>query len=465
MPNYSNQDLNTNILKYIIPKLNATSDTLTDNFCVAATLTVGEASSSKFVYSYDGITWTDADSGNDIFDVCNCISFNGLLYLAGGYKEDGCGSGLAYSIDGKNWLPVNCSPFEGGQVCDIIWANGKWVACGSTEVGYNPFSPSASPNQISENGLYTAGCGDGIIASSSDGKWWGCEYTSCSVNVFTSLAYSGIYYMVGGNNHKIKWSKDAHCWHTVCGDKPCFTTALSYNNKMWVAAGKYGETAYSYCGTEDWNSGNYLEAFDNDHKIPNKLSWNGNVWVLVGYPRNFKCSGVGGIQIYYSTNGHCWNAAENTSELIDVVTSLTWNGSTWIAGGANLTYAETTCQPCEPSVAPVSSPAFIYSIDGINWTLNNRELLSGNQLTGNFNIFAIESRNIVNYHRACHTLSLNKIAYWIEELFNYTLPANSIEKISTFASKPQPIPSTDADDTNLADNKPSTVHIVPPQDS
>ena len=451
----SNQDINTNILKYIIPKLNNTSDTLTDNFCVAATLTldlVSESILSKFVYSYDGITWQDADSGSQLLDICNCISYNGLMWIAGGININ-CGSGLAYSVDGKNWLPVNCSPFDSGQCCDIMWANGKWFACGSTDyslLNARTLKNKQNSDQVNARGVLIPAGSEGIIASSNDGKYWNTEYQSCSTNIFTCLAYSGVLYMVGGNNYKIKWSKDGNCWHTVCGDKPEFTTALSYNNKMWVAAGIDGEVSYSYCGTEDWNSASDITSFEG--KIPNKLSWNGYMWVMVAYPFTFDPDYVGGIQIAYSTNGHCWNDVTGTSSLINIVTSLTWNGTTWIAGGGMINY---------DSEIPTFTPKLIYSVNGQDWQENSREILAGNTLTGNYAIFALESRNIVHYQRTVHAVSLNEIAYWIGELFGYAIPANTNDNLTALLAKPHPGPSSDADDTNLADNKPSTVHIVP----
>jgi len=469
--NVSNQDLNTNILKYIIPKLNNTSDTLTDNFCVAATLSfdyTAETITSQFVYSYDSITWQEADSGSELLTVCNSISYNGLIYIAGGFNADG-GSGLAYSADGKNWFPVYCSPFEDGQCCDIMWANGRWFACGSTEVSglstqinARALKNKVKSNKVDARGVIIPSNGNGIIASSNDGKHWCVEYESCSVSVFTCLAYSGILYMVGGDNYRIKWSKDGNCWHTVCGDKPEVTTSLSYNNKMWVAAGTtYNDetdnneciVSYSYCGTEDWNTTSPLSYFEN--KLVNKLLWNGYIWVMVAYPYFLDSDYIGGIQIAYSTNGHCWNAVSNTSGLINMVNSLTWNGTTWIAGGADISY------PTNPDELPTFSPVFIYSIDGINWQKNTREILSGNSLTGNFAIFAMESRNIVHYQRTVHSLSLNEVAYWIAELFDYTVPAVSNDKITALLAKPHPGPSSDADDSNLENNKPSTVHIVP----
>ena len=80
--------------------------------------------------------------------------------------------------------------------------------------------------------------------------------------------------------------------------------------------------------------------------------------------------------------------------MIDVCLSVVWNGINWIVGGANVnleTFEYT--------------PVFIYSIDGQNWNLNDRSLLPTNRLANNNNaIFAIQSRNIMNYYVSCNSI-------------------------------------------------------------
>jgi len=396
----SNYNINNNndsaILKYIVPRLNGV-ETVTDNFCVAASFPADLCEGvGKMVYSYNGVTWKNADSGGQLLKFINKISYNGLIWLAGGIEEN-CVS-MIYSVDGKNWLPVEGNNPFWGQCTDIIWANGHWFACGSTYScnltrgkvdAKTKEEKQLKTKEIKERGWIPESPEDrGKIVKSDDGKRWYCVYDECWPDVFTSLAFDGVLLLAGGDRHALLYSYDGECWDCVDwdDDSMCVITSLGFNNKMWVAGGINGEFAYSYNGY-CWSCIRYVDEFSDN--ICNQIQWNGSVWVAVAYNL---CS-TGGYQIAYSHDSKCWHAVD-VSSLTDLCFSVVWNGFNWVVGGADVNQE-----------TGEFTPTFIYSKNGVDWNLNDRTILPSNRLADNNNaIFAIQSKNITNYYRACNSV-------------------------------------------------------------
>jgi len=92
---------------------------------------------STFIWSDDGITWNDIQCNNgggiNLFSIsCNGMAYNNNgLWVAVG---NGINS-VAYSTDGKNWIPSTSgnSIFISGAV-GITWNNNNWIAVGGEKI-------------------------------------------------------------------------------------------------------------------------------------------------------------------------------------------------------------------------------------------------------------------------------------------------------------------------------------------
>jgi hypothetical protein len=107
--------------------------------------------------------------------------------------------------------------------------------------------------------------------------------------------------------------------------------SIAYNGTIWVAAGN-GGTCYSYDGIV-WATAT------NEVTRGQQVTWNGNVFAVVGAPRN---------KISYSTDGINWTATTYTS-FNGTPRGILWTGDKWII------FAEST-------------PTMKFSFDGKTWT-------------------------------------------------------------------------------------------------
>jgi hypothetical protein len=95
---------------------------------------IGNGDTYQIAYSYDGINWTGTGTG--IFDECNGIAWNGTLWVAVGNPVSPITSNatIAYSSDGKMWMPVTNSRTNNFyQGNDVAWNGSLWVAVGGND--------------------------------------------------------------------------------------------------------------------------------------------------------------------------------------------------------------------------------------------------------------------------------------------------------------------------------------------
>jgi cytoskeletal protein CcmA (bactofilin family) len=152
--------------------------------------------SNMFATSYDGINWS-AQPSNAIFGDAGvqAIAYNGNLWVATGNQGV---STIAYSLDGINWAGVDASSFTFQSWGNTVAWNGSiWVAGGTSASGlclaysYDAFNWTLSPSQtfnfdcwsVAWNGLQWTAVGDSnvTIARSTNGVNW----TSISSALFT----------------------------------------------------------------------------------------------------------------------------------------------------------------------------------------------------------------------------------------------------------------------------------------
>lgn len=145
-------------------------------------LATGEADTDGNVlfYSEDGKTWTAASSsdGSDILGGANgrglALAYRDGLWLMGGGNLVSTEKQIWWSEDGMTWTGVATSDTFGtdGQVNDIIFGDGKWVAVGESEGG-----PSA-------------------VLYSTNGKGWTEGSSNTGDHVLEDVVYSNGYFIV-----------------------------------------------------------------------------------------------------------------------------------------------------------------------------------------------------------------------------------------------------------------------------
>ena len=281
---------------------------------------------------------------------------------------------LEYSYDGITWdTIVSASKFVG-------------VAQGATTVSYN-------------NGLWIAGTNSSTpLLYSRNGFMW---YASPSATIFLEIfrvASNGALWVAGGRGaNRMAYSYDGITWTPSSSGNSIFTqncTGVAWNGSMWVACGKgTNSLAYSYDGIT-WTvspSGNLL--YPQNSSIAN-VAWASttSIWVAAGQIMSYSYDGItwtaaanrllnsaacvatngsmwvaGGQngynnQVIYSMDGITWVSSPSADSFLNWwCSSVTWNGSLWVASGGR--YG--------------GSGSIIYSSDGITWAQSPRQMPAG----------------------------------------------------------------------------------------
>jgi hypothetical protein len=362
---------------------------------------VGGYPNGTLAYSPDALHWTFADSGGSQFfnDGGQCIAWNGVRWLAGGYDDQG--NALKTSLDGSNWTTVSIPDlFPSGRYCfvnSIDWNGSVWNIMGRGRinnrdrqfiaysydssnwtlvvdplsdvtgyglasrrvlpyVGVSPSPPTPTP-LLTENFMVAAGYGSADLTYSYDGLKW---YVADASGIFNtgndgyawSVAWSGnMWIATGEGSNTLAYSSDGIRW-TAVQNSP-FTSAgwsAAWNGQMWVAGGSGSNTlAYSLDGI-NWTgadaSSNIFYSGGPARGGAFVVAWNGSYWLAGG---GYATSNI----FAYSYDGSNWTKVE-TNVFAAECQGLTWNGKFWVAAGDN---------------GEVSGgPNFAYSYDGITWT-------------------------------------------------------------------------------------------------
>ena len=214
-----------------------------------------------------------------------------------------CSAGKPYwSRDGINWTAA-----EGAQASmnDIVFANDKFVAVGSTDAYYSADgmtwvsagSVDASQPYATRNALaygdnrYVCVCKNGYlyhsvdgkswtqankpgtsnfvsvayghagfvavtdsagICKSVDGKTWGSITTVKAGGIFYDIAYGDGRYVAVGHNGNAYVSEDGSTWSTLSGMSSVNILSIAYGNGRFVAVGNNGNAYYLNDGATRW---------------------------------------------------------------------------------------------------------------------------------------------------------------------------------------------------------------------
>ncbi len=345
---YSSDGINWNGVSNSITKLSASGNGIAWNGSLW--VAVGAGTSGIIAYSRDGINWNGVtNSVSSIFVgvasttlVPNTITPPNPVIVALAFIPSPGGSTISYSTifysnDGVNWNPaygVTGTIFSSWG-SGVAWNGSMWVAVGAgvNTIAYSingkywlpsnnsTYIFSTSGNDIAWNGSiwFAVGAGVNTIAYSPDGLNW--NGVSNSTTIFSTsgngIAWNGsIWVAVGaGTSNTIAYSTDGNIWtgatNSIGGGNSTtiFSTSgnnIAWNGSMWVAVGSgtNNTIAYSYDGKEWTGVGNSIFSLSGYG-----VTWYRayNTWVAVG-------NGTSNT-IAYSSDGINWKGSSNPTSI------------------------------------------------------------------------------------------------------------------------------------------------------
>jgi hypothetical protein len=231
-------------------------------------------------YSYDGINWNNAASGDDFIEASGVAYGNGTFLAFGG----GGTSTIKYSTDGMNWYDsTGAFSVEGLYGA---YGNGVWIAVGN--------DPMNSIKRSLDNGV--TWLNDVILGGSFPGYGYGVAYNGTDKWVAMGLDGVGVKTIKYSSDDGLNWLYASSGKYDVVGRKVAFADGI------WIAVGN-GAIRYSNDGINWQNSKN--------SGVTNGITVAyGNGWWLVG------SSDVGNT-MKISQNGLLWY-----SPLINLFTKI-----------------------------------------------------------------------------------------------------------------------------------------------
>jgi len=250
----------------------------------------------KSAYSSDGVNW----SGSTLPDAAcwERVVYGNDKFVAVGGGLTGHTGLCAYSTDGETWSKADL-PTTVGELHDITYGAGKFVAVGSTGAVY-----------------------------SVNGTEWEAANLSISMG-FACVAYgNGKFVAIGGYTDDIHlfYSLDGVSWNDVSNTFTHPYSSIAFGNGKFVAVSGYGEIAYSEDGTA-WETA----------ALPESISAIG--WRDAAYG-NGKFVAISNDKSAWSPDGKTWTA-------MDMPVSANWAGIAYgdgkfaaTANGTTAAYAE-----------------------------------------------------------------------------------------------------------------------------
>jgi len=337
----------------------------------------GAWNGTQVAFSQDGQTWTGATG--PFSNSVNSLAYNGGTYVAG--TSGPMGSIFTSSgPDPSVWHPANGTNSL-AQVNAFASDGTKWVAVGvpdstqailiSTDITgatWTATGPDTTLTAVGWNGAWLAVDTNANSYTSPDGHIWTINPKSNDPFSAKSALYggysvahvNGLWVAVGkqdvANNNAITvaTSFNGITWLGATGPFS-YTSQLpsiksSVTGPYWIIAAQGNSTTCIATSTGpgyDWT----INPIPFPSGSANKIAKNGTKWVAVG--KFIYDNGLATSIISSNLSATGWNAGPTGSAPFDTGTSITWNGSTWIAGGLDAN-----------SLATIATSA-----DAITWTV------------------------------------------------------------------------------------------------
>ena len=228
---------------------------------------------NKLIYSSDGINWTASTSGNSLFTICYSVSWNGILWVAGGSGSNR----LAYSYDGIIWIASTSGNLVFTISCrSTVWNASIWVSGGN---GSNTFS-------YSFDGINWIAFGSSIITS-----------------IVYSISWNNLQFVASGNGtNTLAYSLDGQTWSASTNGNTFFTSsyAICWNGYLWVAGGTGLNTIVYSSDGQTWSASINGNAFFTSCFA---IAWNGSLWIAGGTGTNSVINSIDGKNWVNSSSG------------------------------------------------------------------------------------------------------------------------------------------------------------------
>ena len=274
------------------------------------TFVAGSNINPRIIYSFDGVTWNTAteNAPSDVIDVA--FGNNSFVAVSSGGSDQ-----FLYSPNGITWTEMD-SPGGYSTWSGVCYGSDKWVAVrtgGGTEVvAYSPdgltwYNTTAANGISSGDSLRDVAYGNGVYAIvgdyrgiySSDGINWS-DATGLGGSNWAGVAYgNGMFVAVGyGGNYRTAYSYDGINWNIVVGSNIADNVwkSVAYNNGLFVAVAQDGRSdqgMYTYDGI-NW------VAFSPLDLDLHGVTYGGDRWVAVGMGNDnimWSYTGTGADQI------------------------------------------------------------------------------------------------------------------------------------------------------------------------
>ena len=263
---------------------------------------VGGTAGTNIAYSYDGSIWTSANISQNSF---NGFASNTSLILALG----GAQAPIVYSTNGVSWTASSSAQgIFGASGCatSAVWNGSYWIA-----VGYSDSST--------------------ICVKSSDGITWtqvGNLPSLITQRIITIQYANSVWVAAGVGANSVTYSADGETWYPSTSGNMIINagsaTSILYTNSKWFMGVTGGNG--TACLATSQNGNTWTSSTTAFALLPsvNSLATNGSIIVAVG-------SSI----IYSNNNGITWFSTAPLSVLAgQTLTSVTWNGNTFMVGSS-----------------------------------------------------------------------------------------------------------------------------------
>ena len=343
---------------------------------------VAVGSSSTFVRSIDGVSWTHRE-----LPYTGLYPLYAVTYGNGQFVTVGEFGAILTSNDGVNWLRVH--PKDVLDFSDIAYGSGEFVAVGNW---YNDataqwegasaispdgldwtqahLGPRTGLNRVTYgNGQFVASSynlekyeGGTNIFTSTDGLNW-TQRQSGTSNALGALAYGNSRFVALAGPLNVVVSSDGVNWieHETWARVPL--VAVTYGNGQFVAVGGSYRSGSGSLASSD--GVNWVQCECGQLTIPNAVAYGGGRFVQAGYPDvdiNFI--------IASSPDGLNWLDSQAVTPLGPFLNGLAYGGGLFVAVGGGQAGGFGTDYYVGSWV--VQGPvAIVASTDGKNWVQHN----------------------------------------------------------------------------------------------
>ena len=233
-----------------------------DKFIITSGTRDDYGDSNIFVYSYDGLTWTQTTSGIPSNYWRKCVYGNGV-YVSVTYNESN--SPFIYSSDGINWTTATADVY-GNDWYDVCFGNGRFVAVQDSH-NYFAYSDNGITWVDTREGLHDNGAfkvtygagkyiaiGDGRAQYSVDGiSWSELSSLSSSYTFFKGrICYGPSGFILYEDSERLLCSIDGLSWQSCSLQTPIpenTNSDVCYGNGIYVLmlANRYSKIPFKYC--------------------------------------------------------------------------------------------------------------------------------------------------------------------------------------------------------------------------